>query len=257
MVPHSLKKKARDSFICWWEHSDEGKLSETIWLTGSPRTGDLAICCSESTVFFRSQVCVRCVIWMDWKPSPQRTFTQPPRRLLSLPVRCEYEPTRRGTPTRRFHGGYSPKANQHQRSVPLLPRPCWGRRTRWLMIQAGKHTERPAGSLEDQFITLYFVWPPPYPQLSWLESCTIHSAQMVWVFYRMLCAHTRTHTSQAKKKKKKNANQFCRGLPSLGVTERKPKFNFHFYFTVWIRFISNNDEDVRLHRCCVYMQPGR
>lgn len=73
-----------------------------------------------------------------------------------------------------------PKAKQHQRSVPLLPRPCWSRWTRWLMIQAGKHTERPAGSLEDQFITLYFVWPS-HPQLSWLESSTIHSAQMVWM----------------------------------------------------------------------------
>lgn len=196
---------------------------------------------------------------MDWKPSPQRTFTQPPRRLLSLPVRCEYEPTRRGTPTRRFHGGYSPKANQHQRSVPLLPRPCWGRRTRWLMIQAGKHTERPAGSLEDQFITLYFVWPPLTPSSPGWRAVqyTLHK----WCKCSTECfahthLHTRTHTSQAKKKKK-NANQFCRGLPSLGVTERKPKFNFHFYFTVWIRFISNNDEDVRLHRCCVYMQPGR
>lgn len=52
-----------------------------------------------------------------------------------------------------------PKAKQQQRSVPLLPRPCWSRRTHWLMIRVGKHTERPAGSLEDQFITLYFVWP--------------------------------------------------------------------------------------------------
>lgn len=72
-----------------------------------------------------------------------------------------------------------PKAKQRQRSVPLLPRPCRSRRTHWLMIQARKHTERPAGSLEDQFITLYFVWPPP--ALVARELYNTLSAQMVWM----------------------------------------------------------------------------
>lgn len=47
------------------------------------------------------------------------------------------------------------------------------------MNQAGKHTERPAGSLEDQFITLYFVWPPPAHMAG--EQYNTLSAQMVWM----------------------------------------------------------------------------
>lgn len=95
-----------------------------------------------------------------------------------------------------------PKANQHQCSVPLLPRPCWSRRTRWLMIQAGKHKERPAGSLEDQFITLYFVWPPLPPALVAGELYNTLCTNGVSVVQNALHTHTYTHahTSQAKKK---------------------------------------------------------
>lgn len=100
-----------------------------------------------------------------------------------------------------------------QAGVPLLPSPCccWRSAASWLMIRGPEthtHTQRQAGTLEDQFITLYFAWPSlsckawraaAYPR----RKCTSAT--------RSTLAHALTHTYT----QKNTTNNFCLGCTCL------------------------------------------